>query len=127
MKDREPKTIVNRIPIGDSIILKRTTRHSGIAIIGTKTEEQLFGKDPELVSLEVVAYGNLTYTIEIGDKVDIDFTSSLQEVKIYTKRNYDIIKKQLLNPDVKLTNADTFEIDKYYRVSMYSIYAIIKQ
>lgn len=125
MNERKAQTIINHYPLGDSVIVKRITKHSKVALIGSKTEEQLMGKDPDLVSLTIVAYGDQTHTIEIGDEVSIDVSSMLQEVKVSNNdHTFSDAKKSTLSiEDVK--NIDNIEIYKYYRISFYAIHSII--
>jgi hypothetical protein len=122
--NREAKTIINHLPLNDSVIIKRVTEHSVIELNGSPTEDVLLKRETtNFKYLEVVAYGNQTHTIEIGDKVFIDFTTSLQEVKVNDNpKSFSKLRDIVKDKDV-IKNVDKVEMWGYYRISFYAIYS----
>lgn len=127
--ERQAKTSINHYPLGDTVIIKRVTEHSIIAFNTVKTEDQLLYRSSDLKYMEVVAYGKDTHTIEIGDKIQIDFSTLLQEVKIDNNdKSFSKIKEKLnsLNLGINdIKNTDNIEVHSYFRISFFAIYSII--
>ncbi len=128
MTIRKAKSIIEHYPLNDSVIIKRVTTHSAFAINNSRTDEQLFdkSKDISFKYFEVVAYGELTNTIEIGDKVYIDPSTLISEVNV-NDPEYSLDKYRsiiALNPDY-IKSSQSCEIHKYFRISFHAIYSIV--
>lgn len=134
------KSSINHLPIGDSVIIKRITKHSVIEINGSKDEQDLIRRaNTEFIKFEVAAYGEATHTIEIGDSIQFDFNALLSEVRVkdnpksFTKikellKDSDITKviMQSETPNMLIDDIGKFEMWSYFRLSFYNIYSIIK-
>jgi len=142
---REAKTIISHYPLRDTVIIKQVTKHSGFAINGAKDKQSLMSsKDTKLDHFEVVAYGNQSEDVEIGDYIGYQSGAMIDEIKVEENtKDFNNIKsllkdsfntKPILNSSGQLISTkDTtkdlastiFEIHSYFQLSYHSISRII--
>lgn len=87
---REAKTSIDFIPIGSKSVVEVTFKKSKI-LLNDKQEQSMLHE-----SCKIVAYGNMTHTIEIGDDVIVS-NANVQEPIPFKwnsdKENAEIIKR----------------------------------
>lgn len=124
-KIREGKMIVDYVPIRDKVLVLAVWKLSPITLTN---KAQVQKEEPSFKM--VVAYGDETHSIKIGDIVQINFNATIQPIQI--KENALELSKMIEmygNPTLKLPVAQEIQsvyVTAYYTVPFYAIDGIFE-